>query len=153
WAPLVEVAILFAGIFVTMQPAAALLAHHGLGWAARLGLQHPWQFFWLTGLLSSMLDNAPTYVTATAVASSMVGGDPQHLASLCHGAAAPLLDAISCGAVMMGANTYLGNGPNFMVKALAERHGVRMPSFFAYMGYSGALLLPTFVLITLLFYR
>ncbi len=153
WEPIAEVAIVFAGIFATMAPALLVLQVHGESSLQRLGLQQPWQFFWLTGLLSSVLDNAPTYLTATASASALVGTDPAALQQLCASpSGAALLRAIATGAVMMGANTYLGNGPNFMVKAVAEAHGTPMPSFFGYMAYSGIVLLPLFGLLTWLFY-
>ena len=148
WTPIVEVAVVFAGIFAAMMPALALLNVHG----ASLGLREPWQFFWVTGLLSSFLDNAPTYLTFTTCASAWLGTDAQQLHTMLQqpeGAA--LLRAISVGAVMMGANTYLGNGPNFMVRAIAEEDGVRMPHFFAYMGYSALFLLPLFAAVTYLF--
>jgi Na+/H+ antiporter NhaD/arsenite permease-like protein len=150
WAPIVEVAVLFAGIFATMIPALAVLNARG----AELGLSQPHHFFWATGFLSSFLDNAPTYLTFASVASGLVGTDAADLSLLLanpHGAS--LLAAISAGAVLMGANTYVGNGPNFMVKAIAEQGGVRMPGFFAYMGYAAVLLLPLFVAATFLFFR
>jgi Na+/H+ antiporter NhaD/arsenite permease-like protein len=106
----------------------------------------PWQFFWAAGLLSSFLDNAPTYVTFLALAQSL--GLPAQVAGVSH----DVLAAISTGAVFMGANTYIGNGPNFMVRAIAEERGVRMPSFGGYMAYSGAVLIPCFVVITLVFF-
>jgi Na+/H+ antiporter NhaD/arsenite permease-like protein len=131
------VAILFAGIFVTMIAPLLLLNEHG----RELGLARPWQFFWATGLLSSFLDNAPTYLTFASAASGLFGVSVEgsrYLAELlARGPAAiKILEAISCGAVFMGANTYIGNGPNFMVKAIAEENGVKMPSFFGYMAYS-----------------
>lgn len=150
WAPIVEVAVVFAGIFATMIPALAILQARG----GELGISAPWQFFWATGLLSSLLDNAPTYLTFAAAASGLLGTDAAQLGQLL---ATPrgvdLLTAISLGAVLMGANTYIGNGPNFMVKAIAEQGGVRMPGFFGYMAWSGAVLLPLFVAVTLLFLR
>jgi Na+/H+ antiporter NhaD/arsenite permease-like protein len=138
-----EVAALFAGIFLTMLPALDILHAHGRA----LGLRQPWQFFWGTGLLSSFLDNAPTYLTFLAIAQSL--GLPAEVAGVTH----EVLAAISTGAVFMGANTYIGNGPNFMVRAIAEERGVKMPSFGGYMLYSGAVLLPVFVLVTLVFFR
>jgi Na+/H+ antiporter NhaD/arsenite permease-like protein len=102
-------------------------------------------FFWLTGLLSSFLDNAPTYL----VFFELGGGDPAHLMS----AGATTLAAISAGAVFMGANTYIGNAPNFMVYAIARNAGVRMPGFFGYMAWSGLVLLPTFLVVSLAFFR
>jgi Na+/H+ antiporter NhaD/arsenite permease-like protein len=150
--PIIEVAVLFAGIFVTMTPALILLNVHG----ASLGITEPWHYFWATGILSSVLDNAPTYLTMSAAGAGMVGVpvEGRFLAAVLeHPLGDPLLEAISAGAVLMGANTYIGNGPNFMVKAVAEHRGVQMPSFFGYMAYSGAVLIPIFVLVTLLFFR
>jgi Na+/H+ antiporter NhaD/arsenite permease-like protein len=150
WAPIVEVAVLFAGIFATMVPALHLLHARG----ASLGITEPWQFFWGSGILSSFLDNAPTYLTFASTASGLVGTDAADLGSLAaHPAGAPLLLAVSAGSVLMGANTYIGNGPNFMVKAIAEQDGVRMPGFFGYMAWSGAVLLPIFGAVTLAFFR
>jgi Na+/H+ antiporter NhaD/arsenite permease-like protein len=143
WRPILEVAILFAGIFVTMVPALALLGVHG----SAFGLTEPWQFFWVTGGLSSVLDNAPTYVSLGTMAAGE--HDFQWLADN----RPAILEAISCGAVFMGATTYVGNGPNFMVKAIAERAGFRMPSFFGYLAYSGLILLPVFGVVTFLFFR
>ncbi len=150
--PINEVAILFAGIFVTMTPALLILNANG----SKLGVTEPWQFFWASGLLSSFLDNAPTYLTFAATACGMQGIplEGAFLAEyLRRDGAAEILAAISCGSVFMGANTYIGNGPNFMVKAIAEERGVKMPSFFGYMAYSGAILIPVFILVTLLFFR
>jgi Na+/H+ antiporter NhaD/arsenite permease-like protein len=152
FAPIVEVAVLFAGIFVTMAPALLLLNQH----AASFGVDEPWQFFWASGLLSSFLDNAPTYLTFAATACGLegVGLEGRYLAAYLAqgGRAVEILAAISCGAVFMGANTYIGNGPNFMVKAIAEENGVPMPSFFGYMAYSGAVLIPIFVVVTVAFF-
>ncbi|HEY4636186.1 MAG TPA: sodium:proton antiporter, partial [Rhodospirillales bacterium] len=152
--PIVEVAVLFAGIFVTMVAPLLILNSRG----GELGLVAPWQYYWATGSLSSFLDNAPTYLTFAATAAGQLGisvSGTRYLAEfLALGAqAAALLAAISCGAVMMGANTYIGNGPNFMVKAIAEENGVAMPSFFGYMAYSLAILIPIFVVITFVFFR
>jgi Na+/H+ antiporter NhaD/arsenite permease-like protein len=148
FSPIVEVAVLFAGIFVTMAPALLLLNEN----AHRFGLSAPWEFFWASGLLSSFLDNAPTYLTfaATACGQSGIPLEGRYLAEyLALGPrASGTLIAISLGAVFMGANTYIGNGPNFMVKAIAEENGVRMPSFLGYMAYSGAVLIPLFVAAT-----
>lgn len=150
FAPIVEVAILFAGIFITMIPAMKMLEANG----AALGVQEPWQFFWATGILSSFLDNAPTYLVFTTTAAAVMDVDSNQLSTLLHAAGGEaVLAAISCGAVFMGANTYIGNGPNFMVKAIAEENGVKMPSFFGYMLYSGAILVPIFVVVTLVFFR
>ena len=151
--PIVEVAVLFAGIFVTMAPALLLLNAH----AAELGVHEPWQFYWASGALSSFLDNAPTYLAFAATAAGLHGLpiEGRYLGELLHQgeAAARLLTAIACGSVMMGANSYIGNGPNFMVKAIAEEAGVRMPSFFGYMAYSCGILVPLFVAVTYLFMR
>ncbi len=148
WHPIVEVAVIFVGIFATMIPALAILNARG----GELGLHAPWQFFWASGLLSSFLDNAPTYLTFASAASGIAGTDAAHLEQLiAHGHGAELLVAVSLGSVFMGANTYIGNGPNFMVKAIAEQSGVRMPSFFGYLAYSGAILLPIFAAVTWIF--
>jgi Na+/H+ antiporter NhaD/arsenite permease-like protein len=149
FAPIIEVAVLFIGIFITMIPALMLLEQKG----ADLGLVHPWQFFWGTGILSSFLDNAPTYLTffSLAQASSndlhalypmvrMIEHIPQNE-----------LAAISLGAVLMGAMTYIGNGPNFMVKAIVESNGIKMPTFFGYMRWSIIFLLPIFIVVTFIF--
>ena len=150
WTPIVEVAVLFAGIFATMVPALEILNVRG----SMLGLSRPWQYFWASGILSSFLDNAPTYLTFASSASGVVGTDAAHLDQLlATQQGASLLVAISLGSVFMGANTYIGNGPNFMVKAIAEQSGVKMPSFFGYMAYSGAILIPLFGVVTLVFLR
>jgi Na+/H+ antiporter NhaD/arsenite permease-like protein len=148
WGPIQEVAILFAGIFVTMVPALEILGSRG----GNLGVTRPWQFFWLTGLLSGLLDNAPTYLTfGTLAAGSTEFG--RLVEDQVPGLDGPLvLAAISCGAVFMGALTYIGNGPNFMVKALADEAGFRTPSFFGYLLYSFCVLTPLFVLVTFLFF-
>ena len=141
--PIVEVAVLFFGIFLTMIPALELLRLRG----SELGVREPWQFFWVAGVLSSFLDNAPTYLTFLAL------GQGLGLAAEVVGVPAAILAAISVGAVAMGANSYIGNAPNFMVKSIAEEAKVPMPSFFGYMAYSGGILVPLFVLVTLLFFR
>src|SRR6185436_2143876 len=139
-----------SGIFVTMIPALAILERS----APSLNLQQPWQYFWMTGALSSFLDNAPTYLTFCAMASGIVGGSIENLGTLLHtDLGVSLLRAISCGAVLMGANTYIGNGTNFMVKSIAEHGGVKMPSFGGYMLYSAAILVPIFIAVTLVFFR
>src|SRR5438067_12717382 len=126
-----------------MVPALQLLARHG----SDLGITQPWHVFWLTGGLSAFLDNAPTYLTF----ATMAAGKEDFTLLVRDG---PLvLAAISCGAVFMGALTYIGNGPNFMVKAICDEAGLRTPSFFGYLGYSCLVLLPVFVLITLLSFR
>jgi Na+/H+ antiporter NhaD/arsenite permease-like protein len=150
WSPIVEVAVLFAGIFATMMPALLLLNARG----GELGLTRPWQFFWASGLLSSFLDNAPTYLAFASTASGLMGTSATDLSTLVASEqGARLLAAVSLGSVLMGANTYIGNGPNFMVKAIAEQGGVRMPGFFGYMAYSGAVLIPIFVAVTFVFLR
>ena len=158
--PLIEVAVLFAGIFVTMAPVLEILNAWSQGartvLGAGFGVSQPWEFFWAAGALSSVLDNAPTYLAFAASAAGLQGV-PAHGPFI--GAltldleTARILAAISVGSVFMGANTYIGNAPNFMVKAIAEENGVKMPSFFGYMAYSGGILLPIFVAVTLLFFR
>jgi Na+/H+ antiporter NhaD/arsenite permease-like protein len=143
WFPIVEVALLFAGIFVVMVPALQYLGSH----RDAFGVDQPWQYFWLTGGLSAFLDNAPTYLTFV----TMARGQPEDFAWLvAH--ERQVLEAISCGAVFMGALTYIGNGPNFMVKAIAEEAGYAMPSFFGYLMYAAAVLVPVLVLVTILFF-
>jgi Na+/H+ antiporter NhaD/arsenite permease-like protein len=152
--PIIEVAVLFAGIFVTMTPALLILNARG----GQLGLRHSWQFFWASGFLSSFLDNAPTYLAVTAVASGthrapLQGSYLEHMLTLSNGSGYEhILAAISCGCVLMGALTYIGNGPNFMVRAIAQESNVRMPSFLGFMAYSASILLPIFVLVTILFF-
>src|SRR5262245_33442284 len=143
YAPIVEVAILFLGIFLTMAPVLELLHQHG----ASLGINTPARLFWTAGGLSSFLDNAPTYVTFFEAARAQTS--PTFVGPTVAGMPAIWLKAISLGAVCMGANTYIGNGPNFMVKAVAEEAGIPMPSFFGYMRYSCLILLPLFVGLTL----
>ncbi|MCC6418834.1 MAG: sodium:proton antiporter [Gemmataceae bacterium] len=145
-----EVAALFLGIFITMQVPVEILQARG----PEMGLRTPTQFFWATGVLSSFLDNAPTYVVFFQTAGTLDAGGAEVLRGVETATGAiplPLLTAVSLGSVFMGANTYIGNGPNFMVKSIAEQAGVRMPSFFGYMLYSGAILLPLFVLVTFIF--
>ncbi len=144
WGPIVEVAILFAGIFATMIPALEFLRARAPGF----GISEPWHFFWATGALSSVLDNAPTYLAFVSVAQGLeASGGTQIL-----GVPEPLLVAISVGAVMMGANTYIGNGPNFMVKAIATEQGIETPGFFGYAARALVVMLPIYVVITLLFF-
>jgi len=158
--PLIEVAVLFAAIFVTMAPALEILNAWSQGartvFGMGFGVSQPWQFFWATGTLSSLLDNAPTYLAFAASAAGLQGV-PAHGpfigALTLDPETARILAAIATGSVFMGANTYIGNAPNFMVKAIAEENGVKMPSFFGYMAYSCAILLPLFVAVTLLFFR
>ena len=154
FAPIIEVAVLFAAIFVTMTPVLEMLN----AWAHQpaFAVSTPMQFFWTTGALSSVLDNAPTYLAFASSAAGLHGVAPHgaYIGTLAlDPSAAQLLAAISTGAVFMGANTYIGNAPNFMVRAIAEENGVRMPSFFGYMAYSCGILLPLFVLVSLLFFR
>jgi Na+/H+ antiporter NhaD/arsenite permease-like protein len=152
--PIIEVAVLFAGIFATMIPALAILNVKGKS----LGIDTPAQFFWASGILSSFLDNAPTYLTFAVTACGIHGinaEEGRYLKEfLSHGGAeaAKILMAVSCGSVFMGANTYIGNGPNFMVKAIAEENNVRMPGFFGYMLYSGGILIPIFIVVTFVFF-
>ncbi|HET6882707.1 MAG TPA: sodium:proton antiporter [Pirellulales bacterium] len=140
---IVEVAALFVGIFICMQPALQILHIEG----PKLPINTPPRFFWVTGALSSVLDNAPTYLVFFATARTL-----PHTGTSIAEVYEPFLAAISLGAVFMGANTYIGNGPNFMVKTIAEKSGIRMPSFFGYMVYSGAVLIPLFILTTLIFF-
>jgi Na+/H+ antiporter NhaD/arsenite permease-like protein len=152
WAPMQEVAKLFIGIFLTMIPVLAMLKAGEQGAFAAVtravtgegGEPLPWAYFWFSGTLSSFLDNAPTYL----VFFNLAGGDPAVLMTTL----APTLAAISAGSVFMGANSYIGNAPNFMVKAIAEDRGVQMPSFFGYMGWSGAVLIPLFIVMTFIWF-
>lgn len=152
WFPIIEVAALFIGIFLTMIPALIILKAQG----GELGVNTPARFFWVTGALSSFLDNAPTYLVFFNTAQGMVEqglltGTDMVVAT--NGQIPQIvLQAISVGAVFMGANTYIGNGPNFMVKAIAEESKVEMPGFFGYMKWSGMFLIPSFVLVTLIFF-
>ena len=141
--PIIEVAILFAGIFITLIPVQGLVQSAG-----KAGfVQSPAACFWMAGLMSSFLDNAPTYlIFFEAARESAANG-----ASLVAGVSGSLLTAISAGCVMMGANTYIGNGPNFIVKAICEDEGIRMPSFLGYTGWALLLLLPLYGLITWVF--
>lgn len=151
YAAILEVAALFIGIFIAMQPPLEILRASGddIGKV----LDKPWKFFWITGGLSSFLDNAPTYLVFFQIANSMTHQAGDGIFQLLDGnyIRQDLLVAISLGAVFMGANTYIGNGPNFMVKSIAEQSGVKMPSFFGYMAYSIGILVPLFVVVTLLF--
>ena len=146
WAPIIEVAVLFVGIFATMTPALIYLNAN----AADLGLTKPWQFYYSAGTLSSFLDNAPTAVAFHSVATGlpMAEGVP-----MVAGVQEVLLKAIATASVFFGAMTYIGNGPNFMVKAIAEESGLRMPSFFGYMfKFSLVVLLPLYIIIQLIFF-
>jgi Na+/H+ antiporter NhaD/arsenite permease-like protein len=149
WSPIVEVAVLFLGIFTTMTPALVYLSDN----ASALGLNQTWHFYYLTGLLSSFLDNTPTAVAFHSVAAGLT---PDQMAAfggqLVAGVPELLLQAICLGAVLFGAMTYIGNGPNFMVKAIAEESGIKMPSFFGYMfKFSLIVLLPVYILVQLIF--
>ena len=152
WFPIMEVGKLFVGIFLTIVPAIAILKAGTDGSLAGIvslvtsdtGEPVNIMYFWMTGILSSFLDNAPTYL----VFFNTAGGNAEELM----GPMAETLLAISAGAVFMGANTYIGNAPNFMVRAIAEEGGVRMPSFFGYMIWSGLILIPCFGLVTLVFF-
>ena len=153
WAPMQEVAKLFVGIFLTIIPVIAMLKVGTNGPFGAIvtsitrpdGAPNPAMYFWATGLLSSFLDNAPTYL----VFFNTAGGNPTVLMTTL----APTLAAISAGAVFMGANTYIGNAPNLMVKAVAEDRGVRMPSFFGYMAWSFGILIPLFIIMTFIWFR
>lgn len=163
WEPIEEVAKVFAGIFMTIIPALAILkaGENGALRGLIVVIKEPLHYFWVTGVLSSFLDNAPTYLTffntalgklhlTEALVPDILYGkltDPEHLEFV------RLLTAISVGAVFMGANTYIGNAPNFMVKAIAEQSGIRMPSFFGYMLWSVVILVPLFVIVTFVFLR
>jgi Na+/H+ antiporter NhaD/arsenite permease-like protein len=148
---IVEVACLFLGIFLTMQVPIEILQAHG----PSLSLATPAHFFWASGSLSSFLDNAPTYVVFFEMAKSLGPAAGIANVALTDGGLirADLLGAISLGAVFMGANTYIGNGPNFMVKSIAEARGVKMPGFFGYMIYSFCILLPVFAMVSFLFFH
>ncbi|PJZ65745.1 sodium:proton antiporter [Leptospira wolffii] len=145
--PIQEVAYLFIGIFLTMIPALLLLEHHG----KELGITQKWQFFWVTGGFSGVLDNAPTYLTFVSLAKGLLGFSTMGQI-LADPVGEELLKAISVGAVFMGALTYIGNAPNFMVKSVAEENNVKMPSFGGYVVYSLLLLIPTFLLLTAIFF-
>lgn len=149
WSPIIEVAVLFLGIFITMTPALAYLKAH----AADLGLSHTWQFYYSTGLLSSFLDNTPTAVAFHSVATGLTPDQMELFGgTMVAGIPEVLLKAICIGAVFFGSMTYIGNGPNFMVKAIAEESGIKMPSFFGYMiKFSLIILLPVYILVQLIF--
>jgi Na+/H+ antiporter NhaD/arsenite permease-like protein len=151
WEPMAEVTKIFAGIFVSMIPAIAILRAGSegalssvVGMVSKDGVPDTAMYFWLTGILSSLLDNAPTYL----VFFNIAGGNAQELMAQVH-----ILLAISAGAVFMGANSYIGNAPNFMVRSIAESSGVKMPSFFGYMLWSVGILMPCFALLSLLFFQ
>ena len=146
WGAIQEVAVLFVGIFITMQPALMLLTAKG----GELGLTHPFEMFWAAGALSSFLDNTPTYLVFLTAACAQ--GATEGLTTTLGVVPVQMLSAISCGAVFMGANTYIGNAPNFMVKSISDENGIRMPSFFGYMFWSVRFLIPIFLLDTLIFF-
>jgi len=146
WSAIQEVATLFVGIFITMQPALMLLKTSG----AELGLTQPAQMFWAAGALSSFLDNTPTYLVFLTTAGSL--GFVSGMATSVGTVPMKMLMAISCGSVFMGANTYIGNAPNFMVKSISDENGIRMPSFFRYMLWSVCILIPVFLLDMVLFF-
>lgn len=167
WAPIQEVAYLFAGIFITIIPALAMLragSEGGMGFVID-NVKQPWHYFWVTGTLSSFLDNAPTYLTFFNTALGKLHLTEGEVTLFLAGSAAEgnllvrlqtfetLLVAISIGAVFMGANTYIGNAPNFMVRSIAEENKIPMPSFFGYMFWSVLILVPLFVLVTFVFLR
>ena len=153
WGPMQEVAKLFAGIFITIIPVIAMLRAGEAGVFSAVvravtdtdGQPINAMYFWATGFLSAFLDNAPTYL----VFFNIAGGDVQQLMTTL----GSTLAAISCGAVFMGAGSYIGNAPNMMVKAIAEERGIKMPSFFGYMAWSTMILVPLFALTTLIFFR
>jgi len=153
WGPMQEVAKLFAGIFITIIPVIAMLRAGEAGVFSAVvhavtdnhGQPINAMYFWATGFLSAFLDNAPTYL----VFFNIAGGDVQQLMTTM----GSTLAAISCGAVFMGAGSYIGNAPNMMVKAIAEDRGIKMPSFFGYMAWSVGILVPLFALTTLIFFR
>jgi Na+/H+ antiporter NhaD/arsenite permease-like protein len=145
WGPIKEVACLFIGIFVTMAPVLAILRAKG----ASLGLTEDWHFFWATGVLSGFLDNAPTYLVFMTTASAIPTAEG--VVTMIGTIAPGLLLAISASSVFMGANTYIGNAPNFMVRSIAEENDVKMPSFFGYIGWAARFLIPIFLLDTIIF--
>ena len=145
WGAIQEVAVLFIGIFITMIPALLILSARG----SELGITKNWQMFWATGALSSFLDNTPTYLVFFETAVSL------HATNEAIGSVMipqTMLMAISCGAVFMGANTYIGNAPNFMIKSIAEENNIKMPSFFGYLFWSACCLIPVFLIDTLIFF-
>ena len=146
WGAIKEVAVLFVGIFITMQPALMILKANG----ANLGITEPFQMFWSTGFLSSFLDNTPTYLVFLTTAGSL--GFTEGMVTTLGTVPVKMLMAISAGAVFMGANTYIGNAPNFMVKSIADENGIHMPSFFGYLKWSLGILIPVFILDMFIFF-
>ncbi len=167
WGPILEVAYLFAGIFITIVPALAMLRAGSDGAMAFIidNVEERWHYFWVTGILSSFLDNAPTYLTFFNTALGKLHLTEGEVALFLAGSAAEgdllarlqtfetFLVAISLGAVFMGANTYIGNAPNFMVRSIAEENKIPMPSFFGYMFWSVLILIPVYILVTFVFLR
>jgi Na+/H+ antiporter NhaD/arsenite permease-like protein len=167
WDPILEVAYLFAGIFITIVPALAILRAGSEGAMGMMidAVEAPWHYFWVTGTLSSFLDNAPTYLTFFNTALGKLHLTEVQAGSFLAGAVfegevlanlqrfESLLVAISIGAVFMGAMTYIGNAPNFMVRSIAEENGIKMPSFFGFMVWSVVILIPVFILVTIIFLR
>ena len=145
FAAIKEVAVLFVGIFITMQPALAILKSMG----PNLGVTKPWQMFWTTGALSSFLDNTPTYLVFLTTAGTLGASDG--ILTSVGMVTTQMLTAISCGAVFMGAGTYIGNAPNFMVKSISDENGIRMPAFFSYVFWAIVILGPVFLVDTVLF--
>jgi Na+/H+ antiporter NhaD/arsenite permease-like protein len=162
WFPIVEVAKLFVGIFVTIIPVLAILKAGKDGAASGFIalVKEPYHYYWASGVLSSFLDNAPTYLAffnlalgQLGIPAGMVPAALSHNTAFTNAAFAGFLKGISVGAVFMGANTYIGNAPNFMVRSIAKEFGVPMPSFFGYMfKYSIPILLPVFIIITFVFF-
>jgi Na+/H+ antiporter NhaD/arsenite permease-like protein len=146
WGAIQEVAVLFVGIFITMQPALMILKAKG----AQLGITRPFEMFWVTGALSSFLDNTPTYLVFLTTAGTL--GETTGIVTSVGTIATNMLIAISCGAVFMGANTYIGNAPNFMVKSISDENGIKMPSFFGYILQSLKYLIPVFLIDTVVFF-
>lgn len=144
--PAEEVAILFAGIFITMTPVLEIIREN----ADKFGIERPWQFFFITGLLSSFLDNAPTYLTFFALAQGLT--EKMGLSPNVAGVFVDYLEAISCGAVFFGANTYIGNAPNFMVKSISEQMKVKAPNFIMYLLWSALILVPSFIIVAHIFF-
>ncbi|MCX6641123.1 MAG: sodium:proton antiporter [bacterium] len=163
WFPIKEVAILFFGIFMTIIPALAMLkaGEHGALAGLVAVVEDPWHFFWASGGLSSFLDNAPTYLTFFNLSLGRLGLTEPQAAEILRGVVQSdlgqqfilELKAVSAGAVFMGANSYIGNAPNFMVRSIAEENKIQMPSFFGYMIWSVGILIPIFILVTLVFFR
>ena len=162
WFPIKEVAILFFGIFMTIIPALAMLraGEHGHLAALVNAVREPWQYFWATGGLSSFLDNAPTYLTFFNLSLGRLGMTEWQASEILRGVVQSDLGdqfikdliAVSSGAVFMGANSYIGNAPNFMVRSIVEENKIQMPSFFGYMMWSVGILIPLFLIVTFVFF-